>query len=141
MPTHLGLRLLVDGLLEVGDLTEEERKQIESQIAFKPGKSIEQLLAEAGEMISGLSHCAGVVLAEKQVSRLKHIEFVPLEPGRALVVMVGDDQTVENRIISLPPGLPPSALVKPRTTSMRTCGDVDRGGARSHREADRQCSR
>ena len=112
MPTHLGLRLFVDGLLEVGDLTEEERKQIESQIAFKPGKSIEQLLAEAGEMISGLSHCAGVVLAEKQVSRLKHIEFVPLEPGRALVVMVGDDQTVENRIISLPPGLPPSALVE-----------------------------
>lgn len=112
MPTHLGLRLFVDALLEVGDLTEEERKQIESQISYKPGKSIEQLLAEASEMISGLSHCAGLVLAEKQVSRLKHIEFVPLEPGRALVVMVGDDQTVENRIISLPPGLPPSALVE-----------------------------
>ncbi len=112
LPTHVGLRLFVDGLLEVGDLTEEERKQIQSQIAFKRNKSIEQLLAEAGEMISGLSHCAGVVLAEKQVSRLKHIEFVPLEPGRALVVLVGDDQTVENRIISLPPGLPPSALVE-----------------------------
>ena len=112
MPTHLGLRLFVDALLEVGDLTEEERKQIESQIPYKPGKSIEQLLAEASEMNSGLSHCAGLVLAEKQVSRLKHIEFVPLEPGRALVVMVGDDQTVENRIISLPPGLPPSALVE-----------------------------
>ena len=63
-------------------------------------------------MISGLSHCAGVVLAEKQVSRLKHIEFVPLEPGRALVVLVGDDQTVENRIVSVPAGLPPSALVE-----------------------------
>mgnify|MGYP005851066201 FL=1 len=112
LPTHLGLRLFVDGLLEMGDLTEEERKQIQSQIGFKREKSIEQLLAEAGEMISGLSHCAGVVLAEKQVSRLKHIEFVPLEPGRALVVLVGDDQTVENRVISLPPGLPPSALVE-----------------------------
>jgi len=63
-------------------------------------------------MISGLSHCAGVVLAEKQVSRLKHIEFVPLEPGRALVVLVGEDQTVENRIIDLPAGLPPSALTE-----------------------------
>lgn len=112
MPTHLGLRLFVDGLLEMGDLTEEERKQIQSQIGIKREKSIEQLLSEASEMISGLSHCAGVVLAEKQVSRLKHIEFVPLEPGRALVVLVGDDQTVENRIISLPPGLPPSALVE-----------------------------
>ncbi|MFN3868687.1 MAG: HrcA family transcriptional regulator [Hyphomicrobiaceae bacterium] len=61
-------------------------------------------------MISGLSHCAGVVLAEKQVARLKHIEFVPLEPGRALVVLVGDDQQIENRIVSIPPGTTPSAL-------------------------------
>ena len=61
-------------------------------------------------MISGLSHCAGVVLAEKQVARLKHIEFVPLEPGKALVVLVGEDQNVENRIINLPAGIPPSAL-------------------------------
>jgi len=112
LPTHMGLRLFVDGLLELGNLTEGERKQIQSQIAFRREKSIDQLFGEAGEMISGLSHCAGVVLAEKQVSRLKHIEFVPLEPGRALVVLVGDDQTVENRVISLPPGLPPSALVE-----------------------------
>ena len=61
-------------------------------------------------MISGLSHCAGVVLTEKQVARLKHIEFVPLEPGKGLVVLVGEDQNVENRIINLPPGLPPSVL-------------------------------
>lgn len=61
-------------------------------------------------MISGLSHCAGVVLAEKQVARLKHIEFVPLEPGKGLVVLVDEEQNVENRIISLPAGLPPSAL-------------------------------
>ncbi len=112
LPTQMGLRLFVDGLLELGDLSEEERKHIQSQIAFRRDKSIEQLLEEAGEMISGLSHCAGVVLAEKQVTRLKHIEFVPLEPGRALVVLVGDDQTVENRIVSIPAGLPPSALVE-----------------------------
>ena len=63
-------------------------------------------------MISGLSHCAGVVLAEKQVSRLKHIEFVPLEPKRALAVIVDEDGGVENRLVSLPPGLPASALTE-----------------------------
>jgi heat-inducible transcriptional repressor len=63
-------------------------------------------------MISGLSHCAGVVLAEKQVSRVKHIDFVPLEPGKALVILVGDDQNVENRVIELPPGLPTSSLIE-----------------------------
>jgi heat-inducible transcriptional repressor len=110
LPTQLGLRMFVDGLLEVGDITSDERRQIENQIGFQREKSVDQLLAEASEMISGLSHCAGVVLAEKQVARLKHIEFVPLEPGKGLVVLVDEDQNVENRIIALPAGLPPSAL-------------------------------
>ena len=110
LPTQLGLRLFVDGLLEVGDISPEERRQIETQIAYRRDKSIDQLLAEASELISGLSHCAGVVVVEKQVARLRHIEFVPLEPGRGLVVLVDEDQNVENRIIKLPDGLPPSAL-------------------------------
>jgi heat-inducible transcriptional repressor len=110
LPTQLGLRLFVDGLLEIGDLSPEERRQIERQIGFRRDKSIDQLLAEASELISGLSHCAGVVVAEKQVARLRHIEFVPLEPRRGLVILVDEDQNVENRIINLPEGLPPSAL-------------------------------
>ncbi len=112
LPTQTGLRLFVDGLLEIGNLAEEERRQIEAQIGAKRDKSLDQMLGEAGEMISGLSHCAGVVLADKQVTRLKHIEFVPLEPTKALVVLVGEDQSVENRVIQLPPGLPPSALIE-----------------------------
>jgi len=112
LPTQAGLRLFVDGLLEVGQLTLEERKSIESQIAPSKRKPLDQLMLEASEMISGLSHCAGVVLAEKQVTQLRHIEFVPLEPGRALVVLVGDNQNVENRVIDVPPGLPHSALVE-----------------------------
>jgi heat-inducible transcriptional repressor len=120
LPTQTGLRLFVDGLLEIGDLSDEERRQIEAQIGIKRQKSIDQVLVEAGEMISGLSHCAGVVLAEKQVSRLKHIEFVLLEPRKALVVLVGEDQSVDNRVISLPPGLPPSALVEAANYLNRT---------------------
>ncbi len=110
IPTHTGLRMFVDGLLEVGDLSADERRQIEAKIAGGRAGTMEQVLADASNMISGLSHCAGVVLAEKQVSRLKHIEFVPLEPGKALVVLVGDDQSIENRVLTLPAGLTPSAL-------------------------------
>lgn len=112
MPTQSGLRMFVDGLLEVGDLTSEERTRIEQQIAGQPQTSVDQVLAEASNMISGLSHCAGVVLAEKQVRRLKHIDFVPLEPTKALAVLVSEDQEIENRILDLPPGLPPSALLE-----------------------------
>ena len=111
MPTHTGLRLFIDGLLEVGDISVEERSQIESRIAGSGRRrAVQDLLGEAGEMLSGLSRCAGVVLVDKQSKRLKHVEFVNLGPGRALAVLVGDDGDVENRIITLPEGLPLSLL-------------------------------
>lgn len=112
LPTETGLRLFVDGLLQVGDLVEDERRAIEAQLGARGEKAFEQVLTRAGEMISGLSHCAGMVLADKQVGRLKHIEFVPLEPGKALVILVGEDQEVENRVITLPKGLPASSLAE-----------------------------
>ena len=113
LPTELGLRLFVDGLLEVGDLTQEERHQIEAQMAGSAAsKPVDDMLAEAGEMLSGLSRCAGVVLSETHVTRVKHIEFVALDPSRALIVLVGDDGSVENRVLQVPAGVPPSALTE-----------------------------
>lgn len=112
LPTQTGLRMFVDALLEVGDMSVDERKKIERQIVNSTKTSVDEVLSEASEMISGLSHCAGVVLADKQVTTLKHIEFVALEPGKALVVLVGEDGSVENRVIDLPSGFPPSSLVE-----------------------------
>ena len=113
LPTDSGLRLFVDGLLELGDLNESERAQIETQIGGQGGKAgINDLLSEAGDLLSGLSRCAGVVLAEKLINRVKHIEFVRLDAGKALMVLVGEDGTVENRVVSLPQGLPASALTE-----------------------------
>lgn len=114
LPTQSGLRMFVDGLLEVGDLTDEERRSIESQIraSSKTAGSIGNLLSEAGDLISGLSHCAGVVLADKQVERLKQVEFVPLSPGRALLILVGKSGEVENRVLDLPADMPRSALTQ-----------------------------
>ena len=111
LPTQTGLRMFVDGLLEIGDLSDLERLQIEKQIKTTHQKgSLEAALAEASELISGLSQCAGVVLAEKQQIRLKHTEFVRLDANRGLAILVSDDGRVENRVIDLPPGLPASAL-------------------------------
>ena len=73
---------------------------------------MEAVLSEASGMLSGLTRAAGVVLAAKSNVRLKHIEFVRLEPERALVILVADDGQVENRIIALPAGLPHSALTE-----------------------------
>jgi len=115
IPTHTGLRLFVDGLLEVGDIDGGERDKLERQLASIAGDSAgvsADVLAEASGMLSGLSRCAGVVLAEKQVSRIKHIEFVSLDSKRALLVLAGDDGSVENRVLTLPEGLPPQALTE-----------------------------
>jgi heat-inducible transcriptional repressor len=109
LPTELGLRLFVDGLLQFGELTEEERESITAKLAIA-GRSLEDTLAEASSMLSGLSAAAGIVLAPKSEGPLRHIEFVPLGPGRALVILVNAEGQVENRVIETPPGLPPSAL-------------------------------
>ena len=111
LPTEAGMRLFVNGLLELGKLAESERDRIDSHCRTT-GKSLETLLEEALSTLSGLSRCAGLVLAPKSQVALKHIEFVPLGPGRALVVLVTDDGLVENRVLELPREVTPSALVE-----------------------------
>jgi heat-inducible transcriptional repressor len=112
MPTEKGLRFFVDAMMEVGDPTGDERAAIEAQVKAAAGRSLDGVLAEASSLLSGLSRGAGVVLASKTNTRLKHVEFVMLDPARALVVLVGEDGQVENRILALPPGLPASALTE-----------------------------
>ena len=111
LPTETGLRFFVDALMEIGDLGEADRREMEAKVAAA-GKSMEAVLNEASGMLSGLTRAAGVVLTAKSNVRLKHIEFVRLEPERALVVLVADDGQVENRIISVPAGLPASSLTE-----------------------------
>lgn len=109
IPTDAGLRLFVDGLLEVGALSEGERSSIEAQCSAA-GRSLPDVLGEVSSMLSGLSSCAGLVVAPKTDRPLKHIEFVPLGPGRALVVLVTEEGLVENRVIEVPLGLPAATL-------------------------------
>ena len=113
LPTEIGLRFFVDALMQIGDLTERDRKAIEAQVAGAgQAKSLEAVLTEASGLLSGLSRAAGVVLTAKSNQRLKHVEFVRLEPERALVVLVAEDGQVENRVLNIPVGLPTSALVE-----------------------------
>ena len=111
LPTEKGLRLFVDGLLQFGSLSDEERITIMRSLDSR-GRSLQDTLADASKMLSGLSAAAGLVLAPKSDGLIKHIEFVALGHDRALVVLVGADGQVENRVIETPPGLPPSALVE-----------------------------
>ncbi len=112
LPTEMGLRFFVDAMMEIGDPGAEEREAIEGQVKAAADRPLDAVLSEASTLLSGLSRGAGVVLAGKANAPLKHIEFVRLDQSRALVVLVGEDGQVENRLLQLPPGLPASALVE-----------------------------
>lgn len=107
IPTESGLRLFVDGIMHSSLPPARERQAIEAQLK---DRSIEDALAAATATLSGLSACAGVVLAPKNELRLKQLSFVPIAADRALAVLVGMDGSVENRVVPLAPGTSPIAL-------------------------------
>lgn len=117
MPTEYGLRIFVDGLMQMAEPSAEERRAIERQLT--ESGPIEDALAAVSSALSGLSACAGMILVPRHEMVLRQFSFVPLGPGhasggraQALAVLVGADGGVENRIVELPPGISPSALTE-----------------------------
>jgi heat-inducible transcriptional repressor len=109
VPTQTGLRLFVDGLLEVGDLAGEDRKMIDDTLGGNE-QDVATLLDRVGSALSGVTRGASLVLTPKHEAAIKHIEFVSLARDRALVVLVFADGHVENRIFTPPPGQTPSSM-------------------------------
>lgn len=111
LPTQTGLRFFVDAFMEIGDLGEDERSVIEAQVkASGANASVDHMLTEASQLLSGMSRGAGLVLASKTEAALKHLEFIQLEPRKALAVLVTQGGDVENRIVDLPEDVTPSQL-------------------------------
>lgn len=108
LPTESGLRLFVDGMMQVAEPSAQERAAIESRLA-QPGP-IEAALTATSALLSELSAAAGVVMVPRREPRLQQLQLVPLAPGRALAVLVGMDGGIENRVVELPLGLAPGAL-------------------------------
>ena len=110
IPTHLGLRLFVDGLLELGDVANDDRRKIEASLGDSDG-DVTAVLDQVSATLSGITRSASVVLAPKsEESAVRHIEFVSLSPERALVVLVFADGHVENRVFTPPPGQTPASM-------------------------------
>jgi heat-inducible transcriptional repressor len=108
-PTHAGLRLFVDGLLELGDVTEEDQRLIEARLHSRGG-SLDEAFDAAGAILSGLAGGAGVVMTPAREAAVKHVEFVALGADQSLAVMVFEDGAIENRLMRRPPGVTPAAL-------------------------------
>ena len=109
VPTELGLRMFVDGLLEVRDLGGADRERLDSMVDAADG-DMSALLTRVGSALSGATQVASLVLAPKQEAPIRHIDFVQLAPDRALVVLVFADGHVENRVFRPPTGQTPSSM-------------------------------
>lgn len=109
VPTQQGLRLFVDGLLEVGAVADEDRERIDATLGSNE-RDVTTLLDRVGSALSVITHGASLVLTPKHEAPIRHIEFVSLGPERALVVLVFADGHVENRVFAPPPGQTPSSM-------------------------------
>lgn len=110
LPTETGLRLFVDAMMQVAEPTDDERRAIERELTADG--PIEDALAAASGLLSGLSSCAGLVMVPRRETVLRQVGFAWLSEGQALAVLVGMDGSVENRVVDLPPGTTPSMLVE-----------------------------
>jgi len=111
LPTHAGLRLFVDGFLELGEPSEADRKQIDARLSAA-GRDIDEVLNEASDLLSGLAGGAGLVSSPTRDVPVRHVEFVPLGDGEALCILVTEDGDVENRLLPVPAGLPQTTLLE-----------------------------
>ena len=107
LPTDLGLRLFVDSLLQLGDISDDERRALD--IAGDEVGAV-TVLEQAAARLSGLTGAASLVVAPKTEAPLRQIDFVATSPGQALAVLVFEDGRVENRVMKTPPGLSPAGL-------------------------------
>ena len=110
LPTDLGLRLYIDGLMQVGGLSHEERKAIEATCRAE-GRSFSDVLEQSSQLLSGLSSCASLVIAPKTENPVKQIQFVALQPRKILIILVLQNGLVENRVMDVEEDIPESALV------------------------------
>jgi heat-inducible transcriptional repressor len=109
IPTQMGLRMFVDGMIEIGDPTDIDREKIDATMGDN-GADVGGILDRVGSALSGVTKGASLVLTPKHEAPIKHIEFVSLSQDRALVVLVFSDGHVENRLFTPPPGQTPSSM-------------------------------
>ncbi len=110
LPTEIGLRLYIDGLMEVGRLSTNERKKIEESCAAT-GRPMNEIMDKTTTLLSGLSSCASLVIAPTMDQNIKQVQFVPLSPGKVLCILVMENSMIENRVMDVPLTLPPHSLI------------------------------
>lgn len=111
IPSQMGLRFFVDSLLQVGEVTDADREEIDGRLGGA-GRDIDDVLNEASEVLSGLANGASLVSSPTADEPIKQVEFVPLGRTKALCVLVSSSGEIQNRVLDLTGAIGPSTLVE-----------------------------
>ncbi|UCD57055.1 MAG: heat-inducible transcription repressor HrcA [Candidatus Hydrogenedentota bacterium] len=110
VPTDSGYRLYVDVLMEIGEVQQEERRQIE-QLYRARIEQVEDLMELSSRLLSILTHYTAVVQTPKMdTETIKHVEVVPLSSGKVLVMLVTNVGNVRKNVTILPRGITDSEI-------------------------------
>jgi heat-inducible transcriptional repressor len=109
VPTAQGYRLFVDSLVQMQPLQQQEMEQLGNRLS--PQLGTQGLLNNSTELLSAMTHFVGLVTVPKREQfAFRHIDFVPLEANRLLVILVFTDNEVQNRIVATRRPYTPSEL-------------------------------
>lgn len=111
-PTEKGWRFFVNTLVETTDISRLEVDELTNITKNAAGKSLESVLEKATNLLSELTNCASLIRVPTLNSVVRHIDFVLLSPGRAIVIIVNENGLVENRLIDVSPDVSASILEK-----------------------------
>jgi heat-inducible transcriptional repressor len=109
VPTPRGYRFFVDTLLTVKPLDTVEISQLEGQLH---AESTQKLVVSASQLLSDLTHFAGVVVTPRRSGGFRHIEFLKLSETRVLLILVTSEGDVQNRILLTEKRYTPAELVE-----------------------------
>ena len=100
IPTEQGFRMFVDTLLEVQPLQQQVFSKLKQEL--NPDQDKETLINHANQVLSELTHMAGIITVPKNSqSMLRHIEFLSLPDNKVLAILVTNEKEVQNRVVHL----------------------------------------
>jgi len=109
VPTPRGYRVFVDTLLRVKPLEQQEIRGLEDQLRLQ---NTQKLVVSASQLLSDLTHFAGVVMTPRRSTGFRHIEFLKLADRRLLLIIVTPEGDVQNRVLLVDRSYGPSELTE-----------------------------
>ncbi len=112
VPSDKGYRVYVDHLMQLTEISIEEAKLIKDELQEKIFE-LNKLIMKASKLVSNITGYTSIaVTPQMKKIIIKAVQVVPIEKGRALIVLVAEAGVVQNDIIQIPQNVEPEMLIR-----------------------------